>query len=283
MSQQVTNCYNCKSEESTLYDIENGYKYVKCKGCGLIYLNQLPDENEIAAAHELGVHGGETEIDVTGNYKKSKIRKYVKVLGDFYEARELQTEGLRWLDVGCGFGELLEALNSKSNSTIYTFGTEFNKKKIKSCKSRNLNVDYLDLDQHQEKYDFISLLNVFSHLPNPPVFIEKLKKNLKPGGELLIETGHTSHLQAKYHPKPYYAPDHLSFANKEVLENILKNLGFEIIQTRIYRGENFPKFYDLKGLAIQLGRIVLNRGGSWKNFFTKYPDIDMYVRAKLPD
>ncbi len=281
MKEQIVSCYNCKSEESNLYDIENGYRYVRCKGCGLIYLDQLPDQDEIAAAHELGVHAGETEIDVTGNYKKSKIRKYVRILSDLFDAGELRNKNLRWMDVGCGFGELLEALNVLSDSAIFTFGTEFNKKKIQSCKSRKLNVEFIDLDQHTEKYDVISLLNVFSHLPNPPEFLEELKKNLNPGGELLIETGHTSHLEPKYHPKPYYAPDHLSFANQKVLEGILVKLGFKIIQTRIYRGENFPKFYDFKGLTIQFARILLNRGGSWKNFFTKHPDIDMYIRARL--
>lgn len=281
MSELENKCYNCKEVESSLYDIENGYRYVKCKGCGLIYLNQLPDENEIVAAHELGVHSGETEIDVTGNYKKSKIRKYRRILGDFFDASELQNKNIRWMDVGCGFGELLEALNAFSASSMLTFGTEFNRKKIQSCKSRKLNVEFIDLDEHDEKYDVISLLNVFSHLPDPPAFLEKLKKNLNPGGEIFIETGHTSHLEPKYHPKPYYAPDHLSFANKEVLEDIMVKLGFKIVKTRIYRGENFPRFYEIKGLAIQLARIVLNRGGSWKNFFTKYPDIDMYIRAKL--
>ena len=281
MSEKVVSCYNCKSEESALYDIENGHHYVKCMGCGLIYLNQLPDENEIVAAHELGVHSGETEIDVTGNYKKSKIRKYKRVLSDFFDAGELQNKNMRWMDVGCGFGELLEALNAFSDSGMLTFGTEFNRKKIESCKARQLNVEFIDMDHHTEKYDVISLLNVFSHLPNPPDFLEKLKKNLNPGGELFIETGHTSHLEPEHHPKPYYAPDHLSFANREVMEDILVKLGFRIMKTRIYRGENFPRFYEIKGLAIQFARIILNRGGSWKNFFTKHPDIDMFIRAKL--
>ena len=254
---------------------------MKCKGCGLIYLDQLPDKNELTLAHELGVHVGESEIDVTGHYKKSKIRRYKRILMDLFDARNLEGEILSWMDVGCGYGELLEAVYILSESAIFTFGTEFNKKKIQSCKSRNLNVEYIDLDQHTEKYDVISLLNVFWYLPNPPEFLEALKKNLKPGGELLIETGHTSHLEPKHHPKPYYSPDHLSFANQEVLEGMLVKLGFKIIKTRIYRGENFPKFYDFKGLTIQFAKILLNRGGSWKNIFTKHPDIDMYIRAKL--
>ncbi len=48
MGEQIVSCYNCKSGESSLYDIENGFRYVKCKGCGLVYLEQLPDEKEIA-------------------------------------------------------------------------------------------------------------------------------------------------------------------------------------------------------------------------------------------
>ena len=73
MKEQIVSCYNCKSEESNPYDIENGYRYVRCKGCGLIYLDQLPNENEIAAAHELGVHPGSLGLGHTKGKKANEM------------------------------------------------------------------------------------------------------------------------------------------------------------------------------------------------------------------
>ena len=276
-------CYNCGCAESNFYDTENGFQYTKCSKCGLVYLNPRPTRNEIEAAHEMGMHKGENTIQVTGIYKKNKTTNYLKILGEFYKKDELSKENLTWLDIGCGFGELIEALKIFSNNKLQIIGSEPNVNKVNSCKKRNLNVEFINLDSHNCKYDFISLLNVYSHLPNPFEFIEKLIKHLKPGGELLIETGHSCHLSPKDHQKPYYAPDHLSFANKEIVEDMLKRLGFEIIQTEIYRAGQFPKITDIKGIAIQLVKILIRRGGRWSNFCAKHPNRDMYIRAKLKD
>ncbi|HTC00031.1 MAG TPA: class I SAM-dependent methyltransferase [Ferruginibacter sp.] len=279
MSLITINCYNCGSSEYSLYDIENGYKYVKCKNCNLIYLNPRPVNEDISASHKIGEHRGNKLINVTGKYKKQKITKYVNTLKDFYKKDELENKN--WLDIGCGFGEFMEALILYTNSEIKIKGSEPNKYKIQSCKSRELDVSFIDLDNWDEKYDFISLLNVYSHLPDPIEFLKKIKRFLNPNGELFIETGHSSHLPVKYHQKPYYAPDHLSFANKEIVENILQRLGFEIIKTEVYRVENFPRITDIKGNLKQLARIFLRRGGSWSNLLAKYPNRDMFIRARL--
>ncbi len=279
MSLITINCYNCGSSEYSLYDIENGYKYVKCNNCNLIYLNPRPLNGDISASHEIGEHRGNKLINVTGKYKKQKVTRYINILKNFYKKDELENKN--WLDIGCGFGEFMEALISYTNSEIKINGSEPNKYKIHSCKSRELDVSFIDLDVWDEKYDFISLLNVYSHLPDPIEFLKKLKRFLSTNGELFIETGHSSHLPVKYHHKPYYAPDHLSFANKEIVESILQRLGFDIIKTEVYRVENFPRIIDIKGNLKQLARIFLRRGGSWSNLLAKHPNRDMFIRARL--
>lgn len=276
-----TNCYNCGSSESTLYDVENGYHYVKCSGCGLIYLNPRPKEEDITSASYSGEHIGEKKINVTGRHKIRMIRSYLKKLSDFYKEGELQIKGAEWIDIGCGFGEFINSLKLFSNFQLNVCGSEPNKQKAMSCKKRGIEVDFIDLETHSKKYDYISLLNVYSHLPNPIIFLKKLKRLLKPGGELFIETGHTSHLPVKDHQRPYNAPDHLSFANREIVESILERIGFDIIETRIYRNESLPKITNLNGVILQLAKIILRRGGNWRNFFNKYPNRDMYIRARL--
>jgi len=277
----TTNCYNCNSTESILYDIENGYRYVKCKNCGLLYLNPRPLNEDILASHEIGEHRGAKLIKVTGKYKRQKVNRYISILKEFYKTGELENKS--WLDIGCGYGEFMESLILYTNSKIKIKGSEPNKYKTESCRAKGLDVSFIDLDNLAEKYDFISLLNVYSHLPNPIEFLEKIKLFLNPGGELFIETGHSSHLPVNIHHKPYYAPDHLSFANKEIVESILKRIGFEIIKTNIYRAENLPKITDIKGNIKQIARILLNRGGSWSNLLAKYPERDMFIRAGLTE
>lgn len=283
MKTVAVNCYNCGSEDAAHYDTENGYHYVKCNNCGLVYLNPQPSGEEISESHKTGEHRGETTINVTGKYQKKKVGTYLNVLKDFYPKGLpiADKETSKWLDIGCGFGEFLEALTIFGKEQLYVKGSEPNQYKINSCLQRGLDVSFVDLQQQTTQYDFISLLNVYSHLPDPPAFIEILKKHLKKGGELLLQTGHSAHLPAQYHHKPYFAPDHISFANQEIVEDILKRAGFSILQTNIYRFGQFPKLTDVRGMAIQVAKIVLNKNGSIGNFFPKYPDRDMYIRARL--
>lgn len=100
-----TNCYNCNSPEFLLYDKENGYNLVKCKSCGLLYVNPRPADDQITAAHKTGIHRGDNELDMTNPFNEAIIPWYLNVLADFYSPDELANK--TWLDIGCGNGNSL--------------------------------------------------------------------------------------------------------------------------------------------------------------------------------
>ncbi len=126
-------CYNCKSEEYDLFDKENGFNLVKCRNCGLLYVNPCPDNSEISKATVLGVHKGTKEQFVTGKYHRSRINEYLNVLKYFFTEESFQTGQLSWLDIGCGFGEFIEALEIYSNKQLHRCGIDPNEDKIKSA------------------------------------------------------------------------------------------------------------------------------------------------------
>jgi SAM-dependent methyltransferase len=85
------------------------------------------------------------------------------------------------------------------------------------------------LESHKQKYDFISLLNVYSHLPDPPAMIRLCRNLLNPGGELLIQTGDVADLSVEEIYRPLYLPDHLSFASEQIISGILERNGFKVL------------------------------------------------------
>jgi len=173
-------------------------------------------------------------------------------------------------------------LNKFSDGNVSAKGSELNEIKVKFAQKRNLDIDFYDIDNMNQTFDAISLLNVYSHLPDPVAFLTNLKKLLNVGGILFLETGHTSHLEKKDQHTPYYLPDHLSFANKDIVESILKKIGFEIMQTKIYRSPVYPRLSSPEEVAIELAKIVSPKHhGSLKNFFPSYPDKDMFIQARL--
>ena len=274
-------CYNCRSNNYTYFDTEFGYDLVKCCNCGLLYVNPRPSEEYITNASRMGMHKNERIKNVTGKYHRNKVKIYHSVLADLYPGYDFNGKNLKWLDIGCGFGEFIEAVETYSKGHVKASGIDPNLEKINSAKNRGLNVKSDSLENINEKYDFISLLNVYSHLPDPVKFLDELVTKLNTNGELLLQTGDVSHLPRKYHPKPYDLPDHLSFANKDIVISILENAGFEILNIRLYRASIYPKYYELIKILKLFVKIIIRRGERIDFLYPRYPDIDMYVRCRL--
>lgn len=276
---KVSNCYSCGLDQSTFYAEENGFSLLKCSGCGLLFVENLPDKDEISQAHKQGKHRGESEIDVNDIYNPNKIARYRNVLEDLFQGN---LDGIEtWLDVGCGYGEFIETIQKYSSGKVDVKGTEPNVRKQASAKERGLNVDYFDLESHSQKYDVISLLNVYSHLPDPPMFLKSLTMLLNPGGEIILETGDTANLTAKEHYRPFYLPDHLSFASENIVVNILERQNFEILSTKKYPYAQL----DMKNIAKGLIKTILPQYESkiWNDLlmWKKYSQTDMFIRARL--
>lgn len=227
-------CYNCGSSEKTSYATENGFTLVKCRQCGLLYVTPRPDDSEIEEDTRLGVHQGERPLDMTGTFTKYKYKCYMRRLPDIYPSR-LQDRERTWLDVGCGYGEFIMALQDFSNDHVKAKGLEPMPKKVAAARQKGLDVASFDLHFLKERYDSISLLNVYSHLPNPEEFLLVLRTCLTPRGELLIETGDTARLSPQEHYRPFYLPSHLSFASEEIVVGILRRCGFDVISVNKYQ------------------------------------------------
>lgn len=277
-------CYSCNSTQNALYATENGFNLIKCAGCGLLYVNPRPNEDEIDEGVKIGAHRGDKTLNSTGRYLGTKVAIYRKILQEIY-GNALPNRKTTWLDVGCGHGELLVALRKLWGDNVDARGIEPNRFKVAAARRRGLNVGYFDLASHDNRYDIISLLNVYSHLPNPREFLRLVKQRLAPLGELLLETGDTAHLPADQHPRPFLLPDQLSFTSAEILSNMLKDVGFEIISINKYPDlklrfimATLPK--EFVKLALPKKRSQLSSLYSWFRV-SKYRT-DMWIRAKVP-
>jgi SAM-dependent methyltransferase len=271
-------CYNCGSTNSAPYAEENGYSLVKCSGCGLLFVDNPPNPVDIADAARNGRHHGDRDLQVTGRFHASKVPRYAVILRDLFggDLRSLRS----WLDVGCGHGELMMAILELSEGSTCVRGMEPNVRKVTSARSRNLDVSAFDLTSHEAKYDVVSMLDVYSHLPNPPKFISLLTRLLKPQGELLIQTGDAAGFAAEEQLLPFGLPDHLSFASEKIVVDILKRQGFEILCVRKYSYLN----RDWISVAKEVLKLFLpNYRSRLRCYFNwdRYARTNMFIRARL--
>lgn len=274
------NCYHCGSGQSDFWAEENGFTMVRCRGCGLLYVNPMSDEQEISQAAQTGLHLGQEKLDVTGEYGgAAKVEKYARILREVYGDGFFRGKTFKWLDIGCGYGEFMEALLREGGSQCDVRGSEPSEAKSASARQRGLNVTFLDLEKVQERFDYVSLLNVYSHLPNPVEMLAGLKRLLNAGGELLIQTGDAANLKREDFADKLYLPDHLSFASEGIVRQVLRKAGFKVIAVARFHHLAFPKWTSFDPVIYWLQQRL---GGSLGlRRMRVYPYRDLWIRAAV--
>jgi SAM-dependent methyltransferase len=221
-------CPCCRSIESAPYAEENGFVLTRCLSCGLLYVNPRPPDDEVALGARTGHHAGERPVRTTGRRRLEAGSLYRSVLRELY-GRDGFDVGPMWLDIGCGYGEFMHTLRAYSGGRLRCVGVEPNARKRLIASRAGLDVRDIDALDAIPPVDAVSLLNVFSHLPNPSAEFDAIWRALRPGGEFLIETGDTAGLPEDQHPRPLDLPDHLSFASEAALRIMLAGCGFEVV------------------------------------------------------
>ncbi|MBP9122321.1 MAG: class I SAM-dependent methyltransferase [Ignavibacteriaceae bacterium] len=138
----------------------------------------------------------------------------------------------RILDVGCGYGFLLDKFRT---SGWTTFGVEPSPYASDYAKNR-LKIDiiseYLTDDLETEDFDVIMMMDVLEHISNPNKLLTTTHKYLKSDGNLMIATGNVNSLNAiltrgKW---PYFGSyEHISFYNIASIKYLLDKNGFSLL------------------------------------------------------
>jgi SAM-dependent methyltransferase len=244
-------CYFCGGSEGTVWGREGGYRALRCANCGLVYVSPRPARDAIDDAARTGEHAAET--GVTGRYRRGRVRAHERVIRAMF-ADLVDRTHLRWLDVGAGFGEMVDAV-AHVFSAPEVVGLEPNSAKRSAARSRGVTLEGGRLaDFASSRFDVVSLLNVWSHLPDPAEFLRELRPVLAAEGRLLVETGTGAELPtADAYPDALFLPEHLSFAGERHVIGILERTGFRVEAVERRRVDT-PTF-----ALIRLARFMLRK------------------------
>ena len=102
----------------------------------------------------------------------------------------------RILDIGCGSGALLESLASRGYSDLcgvdITPPARSNNFRFETC-----DLDYFRLDHEAETFDLLLAIEVIEHIENPGLWLQEVRRLLKPNGSILISTPNIHSLEAR--------------------------------------------------------------------------------------
>jgi 2-polyprenyl-3-methyl-5-hydroxy-6-metoxy-1,4-benzoquinol methylase len=246
-------CPYCNSNNNFTWSVELGFKVVRCVDCLLLFVNPRPTNEHIDTAVRTGTHSY-LNLDVRSRRIARKIKRYKKIINDMF--RDLWRTGkpISWIDVGCGYGEIIEAVQQLATSGSRIVGLEPMHDKAQKARQRGLNVIEGYLQPEIERAQVISIIDIFSHIPNFHMFLTDVKTALTPSGLLFIETGNLADLERREDfAHELGVPDHLVFAGEKHLTGYLKRAGFEVEQIKKRRVDGITALFKTV-MKIALGR-----------------------------
>jgi len=262
---ESVNCNLCNKDYARLVLKINGHKIVKCKDCGLVYLNPRLKEKHLHKIYE-------EEYFKNPEFKNSKTQNlfgynlYIEEKEDIINTFKKRLKTIekykkkgKILDVGCATGFFLELAKSKGWEV---YGTEISKFAVKHAKDKlNLkNVFYGDLKKIKFKenmFDVVTMFDVIEHLRDPKSTLRYTHKLLKKGGLIAVTTPDSGSLVSKLLGRRWEefrrAREHTYFFSRKTLSDMLKKTGFEILKI-----ESAGRYFSLKS-AVGRGKIYFKK------------------------
>lgn len=112
------------------------------------------------------------------------------------------------LDVGCGNGWVLSAINQRLNAQARLFGVEPSLRGAGNCETRvpnaTVSAGTLASVYYEEQFDIVVTSEVIEHVTDQNEFILQIAEVLKPGGTLILTTPNGLYRESYFRENPGY-------------------------------------------------------------------------------
>jgi SAM-dependent methyltransferase len=137
--------------------------------------------------------------------------------------------GSRLLEIGSSTGEMLKEATQWFDAT----GIEPDERLCRIAQSRGLNCLHSTLADAQfpdAHFDIAASYHVIEHVPSPRAELRELRRIIRPGGWLVMETPNIANLWYKLLGARWrqFIPDHIYFFTPQTLTRLCEENGFEV-------------------------------------------------------
>ena len=240
-------CDLCGSTETELLFNKEGFRHVRCKNCGLVYVNP-----------RLKAHRDFQRISGTGSMgedqiSSAQISRICRELAIFATYRKLN----RILEIGAGRGWFLSVARDLGWKT---WAVEINRDAISNLKKKgvkNIIVSSAeDFVVERETFDAVRVWDVVEHLESPVQCLNRVYGSLRPGGFLRLATTNFNSLSRIVNgPEWVYlnGSDHIILFDPVTITKLLRSVGFRRISIR-------TRSFNLRKKLYHPEREINNRG-----------------------
>lgn len=211
---------------------EGTFTYVRCKKCGLVYMNPQISLDEIGKFYpsDYGPHQAKPKEQYLDSYiltRKYRKRPFVPTVFDKL------TKNARLLDIGCGNGSFLNEIKSVIGCRVY--GLDLSKTSAKTAKE-NCGLDIhigtiLEASFPKGYFDVITAWEYLEHVNDPSGVLLKISSLLKNDGSCIISTPNFDSFNCKLFKDKWYSldcPRHLYIYTPTTITGLLQKSGLSI-------------------------------------------------------
>jgi SAM-dependent methyltransferase len=217
---------------------------LECRDCGSVEQPSLPHGAELHGLYR-AMRDSSYLAEEAG--RRATARRLLGLVGE-------HVPGGRLLDVGCGFGLLLDEARTLGYETL---GLELSEDAAGHARETlGLDVRELPLEEFDdaEGFDVVTLVDVLEHLEDPVDGIERCARLVRPGGVLCVATPDPSSLAARLAGARWwgYVPAHTCLIPRRTLRELLAAQGL-VVTTDVPLVRTFALRRWAGGLAERLG------------------------------
>lgn len=197
------------------------FSIVSCTSCGHVRVDPRIADDRLDELYDDAYYRGEG-FDATIDYDAAPSERTIIENGDIIdsiaEAVGGSVHGLRWLDVGCGTGTLLE--QARARGALVT-GFDSSRSATVSCKRKGLPLlSEAELRAAAGKFDIVSAIEVIEHVPDPLDFLQFIASAVRSGGVVFVRTGNWN-LVRRLPGTPYVMPEgHIQYFTPKVMRRL---------------------------------------------------------------
>jgi len=226
-------CNFCDEKSFELLGTELEFEIRSCKACKSVYISPQMTSDELSYFYDnMYLDDSPEEIKARGlGYTEKQMHKLITTR---------KPDGGRFLDVGCGFGAVLEGMDGCGWEL---HGLESGKNAIDVARQRvpsaTIHEGFIENAEFEDgSFDCITIIAVLEHVKDPKAVLQTLMKWLAPGGLLIVQVPHVEFFirWKKYVPQipiVFEAPRHLFDFSPRTLRNYFKQTGCKDIELTI--------------------------------------------------
>jgi SAM-dependent methyltransferase len=234
-------CCLCGTDDADPVGVGEDFEYrtgpdtflaVRCRQCGLVFLNPRPADGEAGRIYPDNYHAfsfDETEFGLIYRVRRwldaQRLLKWCAGLPD----------DAKILDVGCGDGFHLRLLKDFGKPTWTLSGVDTDARAVTAAGRAGLSVQQAkveDLDPPPGGFNLVLLIMTIEHLADPAAVLRSIRRLLAPGGRVGIITDNVGSpdftLFGGRHWGGYHFPRHFTLFDKSTLARLAESADLRV-------------------------------------------------------